>query len=217
MSTFGTMKTRIADEIVRDDLSSQIGAAIITAVSLWAPTRFGFNEKRYSLTTVASTEYYAMSTLTNTDASATATGEKLLEVDSFTLTYSNQPYPLDQQTQQWMDREQANASQYTGQPCAYAIFSDEFRLHPIPDAAYACTISGLAQLGTLSAEGDSNAWMTEGEALIRAQAKILIYRDVVRDTEGLAIARDALAEALDPLKRRMSAKAFTGRIAPWTL
>jgi hypothetical protein len=217
MSTLGIMKTTIADELVRDDLSTQIGRAITTALALWAPTRFDWNEKRYLLTTVGDTEYYAMSTLTNTDGSALATGEKLLEVDSFTLTYSNQPYQLDQQTQSWIDREQSAASQYTGQPTTYGIFADQIRLHPIPDAAYSCTISGLAQLGTLANDGDSNAWMTDGEALIRAQAKVILYRGVIRDVEGMTLARDELAEALDPLKRKMAAKAYTGRIAPWSL
>lgn len=216
MSTLGIMKTTIADELVRDDLSTQIARAITTALALWAPARFDFNEKRYRLTTVAATEYYAMSTLTNVDGSAIATGEKLLEVDSFTLTYGNQPYQLDEKTQGWIDREQADSSQYTGQPGAFTIFADQIRLHPIPDAAYSCTISGLAQLGTLSSDSDSNAWMTDGEALIRAQAKLIIYR-TLRDMEGLSIAKDELAEALDPLKRKMAAKAFTGRIAPWVL
>jgi hypothetical protein len=59
--------------------------------------------------------------------------------------------------------------------------------------------------------------MTNGEALIRAQAKILLYRDIVRDMEGVNLAKDALAEALEPLMRRRSAKVQTGRIAPWVL
>jgi len=211
------MKTRIADETLRDDLSSQIENAIRSAIKIWAPTRFHFNEKRYSLATVASTEYYAMSDLTNTDGSALSTGETLLEIDSFTLTYSNQPYPLSEQTQQWLDREQSLATQYTGQPSCYGIFADKIRLHPIPDQTYDCVISGLAQLGTLSAGTDTNAWMTEGEDLIRAQAKLLLYRDVLRDEKGVATAVAALGEALDPLKRRMAAKVVTGRIAPWVL
>lgn len=217
MSTFGTMKTRIADEIVRDDLSSQIANAVISAIAIWAPQRFGFNEKRYRLTTVASQEYYAMSELTNTDASALGTGETLLEVDSFTLTYSGQPYSLLDCTQQWIDREQSASEFYTGQPAFFGIFSDQIRLAPIPDAAYVSTISGLAQLGTLSADSDTNAWMTEGEGLIRAQAKLILYRDIIRDMEGVSIAKDALAEAYEPLKRKAAAKTNTGRIAPWTL
>lgn len=216
MSTLGTMKTRIADEIVRDDLSSQIANAITTAIAVWSPTRFHFNEKRYRLLTVADTEYYAMSTLTNaSDGSALATGETLLEVDSFTLTYNSQPYPLYPLTQQVVDREQSPSSLYTGQPSGYAIFADEIRLHPIPDQAYTCTISGLAQLGTLSSDAASNAWMTDGEALIRAQAKLILYRDILRDPDGRELAREALAEALGPLTRRMAAKVATGRIAPW--
>ena len=217
MSTFGTMKTRIADEIVRDDLSSQIANAVISAIAIWAPTRFHFNEKRYLLTTVASQEYYALSSLTNTDGSAIGTGETLIEVDSFTLTYNDQPYVLDDRTQQWIDREQAPAATYTGQPAFFGFFGDQIRLAPIPDAAYVGTISGLAQLATLSADADSNSWMTEGEGLIRAQAKIILYRDIVRDMEGVSLAKDALAEAYGPLERKMAAKATTGRIAPWTL
>jgi len=215
MSTLGILKTTIADEIVRDDLSSQIGRAITTAISLWASRRFVFNEKRYALTTVASQEYYPMSSLTNTDGSAIATGETLIEIDSFTLTYGNEPYTLDDRTQQWLDREQS--ATFTGQPNSYGIFADQIRLSPIPAGAYPCVISGLAELGALSSDADSNAWMTNGEALIRAQAKILLYRDIVRDMEGVALAKDALAEALEPLMRRRSAKVQTGRIAPWVL
>lgn len=217
MSDLGTMKTRIADEIVRDDLSSQIANAITTAIAIWSPTRFHFNEKRYLLSTVASTEYYALTALTNTDASALDSGETLIEVDSFTLTYNNQPYPLWDMTQQAVDREQSPSSLYTGQPSAYAIFANQIRLHPIPDQVYSCTISGLAQLGTLAADDATNAWMTNGEALIRNQAKVIIYRDILRDADGVALATAALAEALEPLKRRMAAKVMTGRVAPWVL
>jgi hypothetical protein len=217
MSTLGTMKTRIADEIVRDDLSSQIANAITTAIAIWTPTRFHFNEKRYTLYTSDGGEYYPFSSMTNTDGSALDTDETLVEIDSFTLTYNDQPYQLWEMTQQAVDREQSPSSLYTGQPSAYAIFGDQMRLHPIPDAAYQCTLSGLARLGTLSSDAASNAWMTTGEALIRNQAKVILYRDIVRDMDGVALAKDALREALEPLQRRMAAKVVTGRIAPWVL
>lgn len=217
MSDFGTMRTVIADELVRDDLSTYIARAITTACALWEGKRFYFNEKRFRLATVASQEYYALSSMTNTDGTALSTGERLLEIDSFTLTYNDQPYRLCEQTQQWFDDNQANATTYTGQPAAYGIFGDQIRFHPIPDAVYQTTISGLARLATLTNDTDTNAWMTDAEALIRNQAKLIIYRDIVRDADGVAIAKDAIAEALDPLQRKTSAKVMTGRIAPWTL
>lgn len=215
MSDLGTMKTRIAREIVRDDLSTEIGEAIATAVETWAGQRFWFNEKRFALTTVADQEYYAMSALTLADGTALQTGEGLIEIDSFTLTYNNEPYPLHERSQAYLDDQQSPAATYTGQPWAYGIYEDKIRLHPIPDAAYGCVIAGLASLPSLTSDGATNAWMTSGEALIRQQAKLIIYRDITRDPDGVALAERGLAEALENLRRRTFAKVATGRIAPW--
>lgn len=215
MSDLVTMKTRISDELVRDDLSSQIANAIAEAIRDHEGTRFWFNEKRFRLVTVASQEYYDLTTaLTNTDATALDAGEALLETDSVTILDSGEAYPLTERTQQAMDRGQSLST--TGTPCEYAIFGDELRLSPIPDDAYEITISGLARLKTLSAGSDTNAWMTEGEALIRHRAKKLIYRDVVRDPDGKALAEEAEAEALMKLERKTAAKVGTGRIRPWS-
>jgi len=215
MSDLGTMKTRIAREIVRDDLSTEVGEAIATAHETWAGQRFWFAEKRFALTTVASQEYYAMSALTLADGTALSTGEGLIEIDSFTLTYNNEPYPLHDRSQAYIDDMQSLATAFTGQPWAYGIFENKIRLHPIPDAAYACVISGLASLPPLASDGATNAWMTSGEALIRQQAKLIIYRDITRDPDGVALAERGLAEALENVRRRTFAKVATGRIAPW--
>lgn len=215
MSDLGTMKTRIAREIVRDDLSTEIGEAIATAIETWAGQRFWFNEKLFALTTVADQEYYAMSALTLADGAALSTGEGLIEIDSFTLTYSNQPYPLLDRSQAYLDDQQSPSATFTGQPWAYGIYEDRIRLHPIPDAAYDCVISGLASLSALTSDDATNAWMTYGEALIRQQAKLIIYRDITRDLDGVALAERGLAEALENLRRRTYAKVATGRIAPW--
>lgn len=218
MTTYATMKTRIGDEIARDDLASQIASAIQTAIAVWAPERFSFNTKRFRLVTVADQEYYSIpSALTNTDATSIATGEDIIEIDSFTLTYNDQPYRLDDRTQQWIDDEQSPAAIYTGQPDSYGWYEGKIRLFPIPDAVYTCTISAHAELSTLSDDADTNAWMVQGEALIRNQAKLIIYRDVTRDARGMELAQMGIAEALGPLKRRMTAKANTGSIRPWCL
>jgi hypothetical protein len=217
MSDYGTMKSRIAREIERDDRSTEVAEAIQSAIGLWDGTRFWFNEKVLSLNTVASQEYYAMSALLDSAGAALLSGEGLIEIDSFTLTYSNQPYPLNERTQGWMDMMQATSATYTGQPSDYSIFGNQIRLHPIPDAVYSCTISGLSSLSTLSADGDTNAWMTSGEALIRNQAKVLLYRDIIRDMDGVGAASQAMAEALSVLSRKTNAKVMTGRITPWVL
>ncbi len=214
MTNLVTMKTRISDELVRDDLSSQIASAIAEAIKDHEGTRFFFNEKRFRLVTVADQEYYDLATaLTNTDETTLSAGEGLIEIDSVTILDSGEAYTMNDRTQQAADRWQSLTT--TGTPCDYALFGDQLRLMPIPDAVYTITISGLARLKTLSADSDTNAWMTEGEALIRHRAKKLIYRDVVRDPDGKALADEAEAEALMKLERKTAAKVGVGRIRPW--
>lgn len=215
MSDFQTMKSRVSDELARDDLSSQIALAIKDAIREHEGKRFFFNEKRFRLLTIEDQEYYALSSLTETDETPLDAGVTLLEIDSVTLTENNQPYPLSERTQQWMDRMQSPATTTTSTPTDYAIYADEIRLYPIPDGGYECIISGLARLKTLSADADTNAWMTEGDALIRHTAKKLLYRDVLRDAVGLQMAMTAEAEALAALERKTAAKIGTGRIAAW--
>lgn len=216
MSDFGTMKTVIADELVRDDINTQIGRAIQSAIKLWESTRFDFNELRLRLTTVDGQEYYGLSSITlDADGTALAAGVEFLSADSLTVTVNNDTWPLKKRTQQWLDAEQAPAVQYTGQPTDWGYYGNQFRLFPVPDDAYTLTISAHVKLGTLSAESDTNAWMVEGEALIRHQAKAIICRDVIRDMDGVTLAKDGVLEAVQSLERKAAGKMAAGRITPW--
>lgn len=216
MTTLGVMKTRIADEIVRDDLASQTALAITSAIQELEGERFAWNEKRYLLYTVAGQEFYDLTstTMTNIDGSALGTGETLLEIDSIILTYNNAPYTLTPRTHPWMDRW--GGTTLRGMPVDYGMFGDQIRFYPIPDRVYTLTLSGLARLGALSADSDTNGWMTYGEAVTRHTAKGLLYRDVVRDAEGAQLAAAAAAAATAAAKRKLAAKAMTGRIRPWS-
>ena len=228
MTTFQEMQTRIADDITRTDLTTQIANAINDAIKTWEGTRFVFNEKRYLILTVPSQEYYDLSgagLLNSDDASATETGEMVMEIDSVTNTVSNFPYPLAERTQQWFDKYQSLPSQYTGQPDSYGVYGNQLRLFPIPDGsgpeaggAYPIRISALARLGPnpLVNDDDTNAWMTEGEILIRNQALVSLYRLPLRDPDGKALAQEAVDEQFLGLSRKRDAKAMTGTIPPWT-
>ncbi len=217
MSDFITMVNRIANDLTRDDLTAEIKQAINDAIKTWEGERFGFNEVRYSLPTVPGQEYYGLSEPSG--------GGRVLEIDSITITVNNEPYPLTPRTQQWFDRNQSLPTVYTGQPDSYAIYADQLRLFPVPDSAgpnngsYDLTLSTLAQLGPspLVNDTDTNAWMTDGEQLIRAQALRNLYRFPLRDADGRALAEDMINEAMWHLKRKMAAKAYTGTIRPWCL
>jgi len=219
MSTYAVMQSRIADDIVRDDLGSQIQNAINDAIELQEGERFAFNERRYTILTVDGTEYYDLSgaTLLTSSGAAVETGEALLEVDDVVATINNQPLRLCPRTQQWFNENQS--STYEGQPADYTIYGQQLRIFPIPDGVYTLTLMGLARLGPnpLSNDSDTNGWMTDGASIIRAQAKILLYRDILRDADGVALAANQLDEAIAACKRKMAAQAFTGVQKAWSL
>jgi len=223
MTTFIIMQNRIATEIVRDDLAEQIKNAINDAIVTWEGVRFAFNERRYLINTVADQEYYDLvePTLLFHDGSTLETNERVLEVDSIRITVNNSYYPLTPRTQQWFDRNSGPASQYTGQPDSYGIYSTQLRLFPIPDGVYALEIAGLARLGPhpLVNDVDTNNWTigVAASALIRAQAKLLIYRDIVRDPDGRATAAEAVSEAQWQLERKGTAQTMTGTQRAWDL
>lgn len=222
MSTFLAMQTRITDDTLRDDLSSQIQNAINDAIELQEGERYKFNEKRYRILTVAAQEYYDLTTPTLLDQDGAATTDTLLELDDITAIVSNQPYRLRPRTQQYINERQSTT--YQGQPADYTIYGQQLRIFPIPDQEYRLDLMGLARLGPnpLSADTDTNGWMTDGAPIIRAQAEILLYRDIIRDTDGFALARQRLIEAggnPEPAsaKRKMAAQAFTGHMRAWSL
>jgi hypothetical protein len=224
MTDFAIMQARIADDIVRDDLGSQIQNAINDAIELQEGERFKFNEKRYTILTVTSQEYYDLTgpTLLTSAGGVVATGETLLEIDDILTTISSQPRRLTARTQQWMNDQQS--ATYQGQPASYTVYGQQLRIFPIPNGVYTLTLMGLARLGPnpLSEASHTNAWMTDGAAIIRGQAKLLLYRDLLRDPEGVGLATQQLVEAggnpsPESGKRKMAAQAYTGTQKAWDL
>lgn len=218
--TFAVMKARLVDEMLRDDLTAtQLGNAINDAILQFEGERFKFNERRYQILTVAGQEYYDLigPTLLTSAGVAVGTGETLLEIDDIFTTISNNPYRLAPRTQQHINEWQS--TNYQGQPADYTLYGQQLRIWPIPDQVYTLSLMGLARLppNPLSADGDTNAWMTDAEPLIRSYAKMILYRDILRDAEGAGGALELAKEADGMLKRKMGAQAFTGAQRAWNL
>lgn len=213
MTTYSVMQNRIADEINRSDLSSQVKLAIQTAISHYEGHRFWFNEQRYLITTVANDAWYDLPTdLAREDGVALGTGETILELDQVVCNFNNWLQPLKPVSVGWIDTYQITT--YTGQPYYYALFGNRIRFAPTPNAAYVITLTAMSRLATLAADGDSNSWMTEGEPLIRNRAKAILWRSVLRnaDQAGLCDAEEQLT--LMSLDRKANARQ-TQRLTAW--
>lgn len=169
------MQARIADEMLDSGAIStaQIKASIQTAIKFYAGKPFYFNQKKDStFSTVASQEYYGSAD--NADIPTIA------KMEGFTIGSSKKPVvKVD-----FSAIDNAQTGSVTGEPTNYAYFDQKLRLYPIPSAVYTATLAYIYRLSTLTADGDTNAWMVEAEELIRQSAKRDLCENIVIDADG---------------------------------
>lgn len=206
MTDLGTMKARIASELNRIDLDDQIATAIQSAIQAYEYETFWFNESRdITFNTAADQEFYGHDDEEHID--------NLLLIHQVTITVNSQRYKLEPRLYQQIEEWAVNTST-TGQPTDFAYYNQQLRLYPIPDAVYAIRISGRIRFQALTNEGDTNAWMTDAEPLIRYRAKVDLFENYLFDTANADRQRLWEAQALQRLRTETGRRLGTGFIVP---
>lgn len=198
MSDYGTMQARIAGELFRTDLTSQIASAIQSAIAATEKKRFSFSEERVTTETVKDQEFYDQP-------------DDMIEEDSILINISGTDYDLVSKSYKWIEENRVSNT-YTGYPQIYAKYQKKFRLYPIPNGAYTMTVSYVKKLATLAASADTNDWMVEGERVIRFLAKKDIFLNVIRDTTQALIAEKQYDDALKDLDALARNLVGTGKL-----
>lgn len=209
MSTLATLKSRIADDLARDDLTSQIADAITQAIDFYQEERlFWMDSRSTTFSTVA-----AQSAYTDSDD---ANIPLWIKIDDLLIEDSDgQVYgPLDRLDQTSMETL-LDSSASTGRPECWSLYDDTFYFHPIPDAAY--TVRPLGQLLVAAPGSDSepsNKWMTKGFELLRCAAKGYVFLHTMKDPDQASMMAVAAERELGKLRRDTSKRTATGRIKP---
>jgi len=202
--TYGTMQTRVADEINRTDLTSQIQNAIQSSIDFYRTQRFHFNEGKAVRNTADGSEFVGLPT-------------DYLELDTLGVTVTQRYYQLIQKTHDWVDEINWGAGTWKGFPYIFALYEQNIRLYPIPNDIYELKLSYLKDLSDLSATADTNAWMTIGEELIRSRSKVDLLENVIRGRDAEREAVRMRAREQDVLKNMQYAstkRRATNRIRP---
>jgi hypothetical protein len=190
VSTLGALKARIAGDLLRSDLTAQIAAAVPDAIRAAAANRFWFNEVRgLTFNTVAGQDFYG--------SAALADIAWLSSIDAAWITVNGQRRTLGPTNALDID-ELLEGTPSNGEPYLYARQADGLRLYRTPDRAYPVFIDGVSRLSLVTAsspDNTTNAWFTEGERLVRALAKAMIFEDVIGDYAA-ADRQNARAEVL---------------------
>lgn len=182
--TLGDLKTRIADELARADLSAQIALAINDAIEEASTHRFWFMETiGLTIPVIAGQASYQ-----------SADFSSLAEIDRLALIVSGQRYTLRETSDDDLDLLNDGTAP-RGQPYAYSRYAEGLRVYPTPTQSYTVMIDGVSKGVPLAADTDSNMWTdtAKGERYVRALAKRNLYADVIQNPDK-AIAQDQLAQ-----------------------
>lgn len=208
MSDFGTMQDRIGGELKRPELDTFIKDAILSALQFYKRKRFNWNSKRAKLPLVRNVEYYQLPS-------------DFIESDTMVLeSYGDELDFQEQRSHHWLDREK-EWDGYRSRPCVYSVQNYELRMYPVPDRSYTILMSYVYELPDISASASdtaSNAWMVEGEELIRLHAKIDMLMNVIRGPESFQEAamlehrEQTVFKQLDKEYKRANT---SGRLIPW--
>jgi hypothetical protein len=172
-----TLKSRIASEINRPDLTSQIANAINDAILVYQKERFRFNETIPNAPTTFNT-VVGQANYSSVDLADIATMFSLdymiIQIGSF-LQHMTRGDPKHLKVY-----NQINTM--LGQPLWYATEQNQIILSPIPSAIYPVTMGLLRRIAAPATDIEANnPWMIDCERLIRARAKYEIAVHVTRN------------------------------------
>lgn len=206
MSTLGTLKAEIADDLLRSDLSTQIASEISNAIRYFQNKRFYFNETRgETFATVAAQAVYS--------SSDDAAIPEFIEIDQITVTDGTSTWELDILTpKEW---EIANAVATTNRPTGYAYFNQSLMLYPTPDAAYTARVIGHIKKAEPADDAESgNVWMTEAYQLLRYRSAKMISSTKTLDAARAQIFGNLEGEEFQRLKAETAARITSNSVTP---
>jgi hypothetical protein len=155
-----TMVRRIRTDINRGSAhDTRIKEAIVDAIKRFRGKRLGFNQKISETVLISDQEVVALPV-------------DWMEADFLRLEVDQDRYPLREVAYDTIEEKQRGLPT-TGMPRDYAIQHRQLRFYPIPDQSYTLVFSfqfDLPEVSVSASDAATNAWMDEGEELIRKQA-----------------------------------------------
>jgi hypothetical protein len=191
LSTYGELKTAIADWLDRDDLTSVIPDFVTLAKSrIDTDVRVRRQEKRSVETT--SSEFVTLP-------------DDYIDMRSVQLN-TNPARRLRPLTPAQADEQ---AWRENGEPVWYAIYGNVLQLWPKPDGSYDIEITYVATFEDFTQDSDSN-WLLENHPDLYLYGSLLAAEPYVGNDERVQVWAAKYQEAVD----RVNARANEGRFGP---
>ena len=207
MTTLSALKSEIADDLDRSDLTATIASEITNAIRHYQSKRFYWNETRDdTFSTAASQTWY--SSTDDADIPTFIHIDGMWVVESSTNYYLTRVHPV-------FFEDLIDGTAASGRPFDFTYLNRQIGLYPIPDAVYTVRMMGHVLIDAPASDSEANnLWMTEAFDLLRFRAAKRIYRHKLKDPDnGLIAAQDEAAE-LERLQGETNRRVGTGKLTP---
>jgi hypothetical protein len=209
LATFGEVVAKIREDLNRgSDADSRIKRAIADAIYFYRAKRVGFNIKRAYAVVTSGNEYVSLPT-------------DWIEADFLQLQDGTRREKLEEVTYDWIEDQHVDENE-RGEPYKYAIQHRTLRLYPSPDRSYTLMFSfhyELKDVSVSASDGATNAWLTEGEQLIRKHAMAEMYVNYIGGAEAVAMGQLLYDECsktyLPALESQAAREQSSGRVKPF--
>jgi len=174
VSTYIQMQQRIANDLKRDDLATEIAEAIQSAIKFYRNRPIV--QSQGTLAAIAAVEEQKEYTLPSDFIAAI---QITVEADGVVT-------PLCPRTMQWIDEEDSDADDViVGVPTDYALVNETTMIvYPRPDDSV--VEFGGRYIKAVAApvdDDDTNFWTTTAERAVRCRAVALLYDDTLHDPD----------------------------------
>lgn len=173
MSSYIDLQNRIANDLRRDDLATEIAEAIQSAILFYR--NLPVVESQGTMTAIPAIEEHKRYDLP----------DDFIAAIQMTVTADGIVTPMQPATVQWIDEMDSDDDDViVGVPTHYALFGGGMLVYPRPDDSV--TEFGGRYIAAPAAptdDDDSNFWTNRAERAVRCRAVGLLYDDTLHDPE----------------------------------
>lgn len=203
MTSFADLKTRLADDLDRTDMGTQIDRELRQAVKHYEKQRWWFNEQQATSATVANQANYSIPA-------------DLLVLDSLEITISSRRIKLNEILWGRYLEEYRYSTTTPSVPSDWAYYTDQLWLGPIPNAVYTLNLNYVRTLYPASfTDGTVNEWTNYAEDLITSRALKTLGARPLQISGSLVSWQELEKEAYLSLCGINEERVMTGKVRPW--
>ena len=215
MTTFLDVRDRVADQLSRSDLSTQIDREIQLAIARYNRRVTWLHEVRaVTLTSVAAQAWYSTVDVSTGAGPQDVTGRTAVDVsDIQSVRYMRTADYDDLKQVHYSDFERFfDTTGSAGRTAYFTLYAGQIGLWPVPAGVETFTLSVVCKPVVPSSAADTSVWFDQAQELIENAAASAICRKFLSDGERAQAFKVFEDAAWDELLAESNKKAATGRI-----